>query len=82
MSLGGGSSSSGSGSSANTNTPAVAQVRTYASPYADIRATLQNGTKVTILKELVGEDGEKWTNIAFTQNGEKLEGFIPSSMLK
>lgn len=82
VSLGGGSSSSGSGSSANTNTPAVAQVRTYASPYADIRATLQNGTKVTILKELVGEDGEKWTNIAFTQNGEKLEGFIPSSMLK
>ena len=81
----GSSSSSGSnsaGSNANTNTPAVAEVRTYASPYADIRATLQNGTKVTILKEVTGEDGEKWTNISFTQNDKKMEGYIPSSLIK
>ena len=80
----GSSSSSGNsaGSNANTNTPAVAEVRTYASPYADIRATLQNGTKVTILKEVTGEDGQKWTNIAFTQNDRKLEGYIPSSLIK
>lgn len=77
----GGSTSSG-GSSANTNTPAVAEVRTYASPYADIRATLQNGTKVTILETVTGEDGEKWTKISFTQDGTQLKGYVPSSMLK
>lgn len=81
----GGGSSSGT-STPNTNTPSggtgVAQVRTYASPYADIRATLQNGTKVTILKEVTGEDGANWTKISFTQNDQKLEGYIPSSLLK
>lgn len=76
------SSGSSSGGSANTNTPAVAQVRTYASPYADIRATLQNGTKVTILGTVTGEDGEKWTKISFTQDGTLLKGYVPSSMLK
>ncbi len=76
------SSGSSSGGSANTNTPAVAQVRTYASPYADIRATLQNGTKVTILKTVTGEDGEKWTKISFTQDGTLMKGYVPSSMLK
>lgn len=77
------SNSSGSGSSSsNSNSTAVAQVRSIASPYGDIRATLQNGTKVTILKEKVGEDGQKWTKIAFTQNGEHLEGYVPSSILK
>lgn len=73
-----GSSSSNSGSSSN----AVAQVRSYASPYADIRATLENGTKVAILKQVTGEDGQKWTKISFTQNDQKLEGYIPSSLLK
>lgn len=83
-----GSSSNGSsggasaGGSANTNTPAVAQVRTYASPYADIRATLQNGTKVTIIETVTGEDGEKWTKISFTQDGKVLKGYVPASMLK
>ena len=84
-----GSSSSGSnnsnGSSASNTSSggaAVAQVRTYASPYADIRTTLPNGAKVTILKEVTGEDGQKWTKISFTQNNEKLEGYIPSSILK
>ncbi len=76
------SNGSSSGGSANTNTPAVAQVRTYASPYADIRATLQNGTKVTILKTVTGEDGEKWTKISFTQDGTLMKGYVPSSMLK
>lgn len=73
--------STGTGSS-NTNTPAVAQVRTYASPYADIRATLQNGTKVTILEEVTGEDGQKWTKISFIQDNKTLKGYVPSSMLK
>ncbi len=80
-----GGSSTGSNSN-NSNTSAggnaVAQIRTYASPYADIRATLQNGTKVTILKEVTGEDGQKWTKISFTQDGKKLEGYVPSSLLK
>ena len=79
----GNSSSGGSGTSGGSSGgAAVAQVRTYASPYADIRASLQNGTKVTILKEVTGEDGEKWTKISFTQNNQKLEGYIPSSLLK
>ncbi len=84
-----GSSSSGSnnsngssGSNTSSGGAAVAQVRTYASPYADIRTTLPNGAKVTILKEVTGEDGQKWTKISFTQNNEKLEGYIPSSILK
>ena len=80
-----GSSSSGSSSgssSSGSSSNAVAQVRTYASPYADVRTTLENGTKVTILKEKTGEDGQKWTKISFTQNGEKMEGYIPSSLLK
>ena len=79
----GNSGSGGSGTSGGSSGgAAVAQVRTYASPYADIRASLQNGTKVTILKEVTGEDGEKWTKISFTQNNQKLEGYIPSSLLK
>jgi len=82
-----GSSSSSSGSSSGSsssgsNSGGVAQVRTYASPYADIRATLQNGTKVTLLLEKTGEDGQLWTKISFTQNGTKMEGYIPSSLLK
>lgn len=88
---GSGSSSSGNsssnnsfGSSASTSNSgsAVAQVRTYASPYADIRTTLQHGTKVTILKQKTGEDGQQWTKISFTQNGQEMEGYIPSSLLK
>ena len=82
---GGGSSAPSTppaGSNANTNTPAVAYVRTYASPNGDIRATLQNGTKVTILKEVTGDDGQKWTKISFTQNDQTLEGYVPSSLLK
>lgn len=77
-----GGSSSGSTSSGSSSSGGVAQVRSYASPYADIRATLKNGTKVAIIKEKTGEDGQKWTKISFTQNGEKIEGYIPSSMLK
>ena len=71
-----------SGSNSNNNSSAVAEVRTYASPYADIRATLANGSKVTILKEVTGEDGQKWTKISFTQNDQKIEGYIPSSIIK
>ncbi len=80
----GGSSSLGnsSGSNSNNNSSAVAEVRTYASPYADIRATLANGSKVTILKEVTGEDGQKWTKISFTQDNKKIEGYIPSSIIK
>ena len=82
-----GTGGSSTGSNSNNSNPsaggnAVAQIRTYASPYADIRATLQNGTKVTILKEVTGEDGQKWTKISFTQDGKKLEGYVPSSLLK
>ncbi len=73
-------SASSSGSSGNSN--AVAKVRTIPSPYGDIRATLQNGTKVTILEEVIGEDTEKWSKISFTQDGKTLEGYVPSSMLK
>lgn len=75
------SASSGSSSSENTS-GGVAQVRSYASPYADVRATLENGTKVAIVKEKTGEDGQKWTKISFTQNGEKVQGYVPSSLLK
>lgn len=80
-----GSSSSGSsstGSSSSGSSSAVAQVRSYASPYADIRATLENGTKVAIIKRVTGEDGQEWTKISFTQNGNELEGYVPSSLLK
>ena len=77
-----GSNSSGSSSSGNTASGGVAQVRSYASPYADVRATLENGTKVAIVKEKTGEDGQKWTKISFTQNGEKVQGYVPSSLLK
>lgn len=78
-----GSTSSGSaGSSGSSSSKAVAKVRSIASPFGDIRATLENGTKVTILKEVTGEDGQKWTKIAFTQNGNQLEGYIPSALLK
>lgn len=76
------SGSASSGSSSSGNSSAVAQVRTYASPYADIRATLENGTKVSILKRVTGEDGQEWTKISFTQNGNELEGYVPSSLLK
>jgi len=76
------SGSSSSSSSSSSSGSAVAQVRSYASPHADIRATLENGTKVTILKEKQGEDGQMWTKISFTQNGQKLEGYVPSSLLK
>lgn len=80
----GGSSSGTSAPNANTSSggTGVAQVRTYASPYADIRATLQNGTKVTILEEVTGEDGQKWTKISFIQNDQTLKGYVPSSILK
>ena len=74
-----GSSSSGSSSSGNSSS-AVAQVRTYASPYADIRATLENGTKVSIIKRVTGEDGQQWTKIAFTQNGTTQEGEVTSQL--
>lgn len=80
-----GSSSSGSASgssSSGSSSSAVAQVRSYASPYADIRTTLENGTKVSIIKRVTGEDGQQWTKIAFTQNGQELEGYVPSSLLK
>ncbi|MCI8418441.1 MAG: SH3 domain-containing protein [Lachnospiraceae bacterium] len=60
----------------------VAQVRSYASPYADVRTTLSNGTKVSIIKEVTGEDGEKWTKISFNQDGKRVEGYVPSSILK
>ena len=76
-----GSSSSGSSSSGSSSS-AVAQVRSYASPYADIRATLENGTKVSVIKRVTGEDGQQWTKIAFTQNGQELQGYVPSSLLK
>lgn len=69
-------------SSSSGSKPAVAQVRSYASPYADIRTTLQNGTKVTILKQKTGEDGQQWSKISFTQNGKTMEGYVPSSLLK
>lgn len=76
-------SSSGTNSGSNSNpSSGGAEVRTYASPNADVRATLQNGTKVAIIKEVTGDDGQKWTKISFTQNGETLEGYVPSSMLK
>ncbi len=80
-----GSSSSGSSTSSGSSSGSsggVAQVRSYASPYADVRATLQHGTKVTILKEKTGEDGKSWTKISFTQNGQQMQGYIPSSLLK
>ncbi len=77
-----GSSSSGSSSSTGSSSSAVAQVRSYASPYADIRTTLENGTKVSIIKRVTGEDGQEWTKISFTQNGQNLEGYVPSSILK
>lgn len=84
-----GSTSSGAGNSSGTSSSntssggtGVAQVRTYASPYADIRATLQNGTRVTILEEVTGEDGQKWSKISFTQNDQTLKGYVPSSLLK
>lgn len=76
-----GNSSSGSSSSGSSSN-AVAQVRTYASPYADVRTTLENGTKVIIIKEKTGDDGQMWTKISFTQNGVKMEGYVPSSLLK
>lgn len=80
----GGSSSgnTGSGSSGSSSSGGVAQVMSYASPYADVRTTLANGTKVSIIKEVNGEDGEKWTKISFTQDGKKVEGYVRSSILK
>ena len=81
-SSGGSSGGGGGGSSSGGSSSAVAQVRTYASPYADIRATLENGTKVAIIKKVTGEDGQEWTKISFTQNGSQLEGYVPSSLLK
>ena len=75
-------SGSSGNSSSGSSSGGVAQVRSYASPNADIRATLENGTKVAIIKEKTGDDGQKWTKISFTQNGEKIEGYVPSSLLK
>ncbi|MCI9134163.1 MAG: SH3 domain-containing protein [Lachnospiraceae bacterium] len=60
----------------------IAEVMSYASPYADVRTTLPNGTKVTILKEVTGEDGQKWTKISFEQDGKRVEGYVRSSILK
>ena len=71
-----------SGDSGNSDSGGIAQVLSYASPNADVRATLTNGTKVTILKEVVGEDGEKWSKISFEQNGVQMEGYVRSSVLK
>lgn len=75
-------SSSSSSSSGNSSGSGVAEVMSYASPYADVRTTLANGTKVTIIKEVTGEDGEKWTKISFEQNGKRVEGYVKSSILK
>lgn len=75
-------SGSSGNSSSGSSSGGVAQVRSYASPNADIRATLENGTKVAIIKEKTGDDGQKWIKISFTQNGEKIEGYVPSSLLK
>lgn len=75
-------SGSSGNSSSGSSSGGVAQVRSYASPNADIRATLENGTKVAVIKEKTGDDGQKWTKISFTQNGEKIEGYVPSSLLK
>ena len=77
-----GSGSSGSGNSGSSSSGGVAQVMSYASPYADVRTTLANGTKVSIIKEVNGEDGEKWTKISFTQDGKRVEGYVRSSILK
>ena len=65
-----------------SGTPGVAQVLSYASPNADVRATLPNGTKVSILKEVTGDDGEKWSKIRFTLDGNQVEGYVKSSILK
>ena len=82
LNIGSTGSSSSTSSSSGSSSSAVAQVRSYASPYADIRTTLENGTKVSVIKRVTGEDGQEWTKISFTQNGQKLEGYVPSSILK
>ena len=76
------SNSGSSGNSGSSSSGGVAQVMSYASPYADVRTTLANGTKVSIIKEVNGEDGEKWTKISFTQDGKRVEGYVRSSILK
>lgn len=75
------SNSSNSGNS-NSSAPGVATVYSYASPNADVRTTLPNGTKVSILKEVTGEDGEKWCKIRFEVDNERVEGYVKSSVLK
>ncbi len=79
-----GSSNTGNSgtSSSGTSSSGSAQVLSYASPYADVRTTLPNGAKVTVIKEVVGEDGEKWTKISFTQDGKTVSGYVRSSILK
>ena len=79
---GGGTTTTPSNPTPPSSGGGVAQVRSYASPYADVRTTLSNGTKVSIIKEVTGEDGAKWTKISFEQDGKRVEGYVPSSILK
>lgn len=79
---GGSTSTPSNNTGSNTNSVSVVYVRTYASPNADIRATLENGTKVAVIKRKTGDDGQEWTKISFTQNDATIQGYVPSSSLK
>ena len=57
------------------------RVREKPSDDATIVANLLKGDRVEFRKERIGDDGKKWTKVAFTLNGTRYHGYIRSDLL-
>ena len=83
-----GSSQSSSQSSGNNEdseyryvSATAVRVREKPSDDATIVANLLKGDRVEFRKERIGDDGKKWTKVAFTLNGTRYHGYIRSDLL-
>lgn len=57
-------------------------LRKSASTKSKIIATLPNGTSVTVLKGVIGADGQKWYQIKVKQNGKTLKGYAFAKFIR
>lgn len=82
----GNSTSTSSGSQTSTASSkkirvSAANVRSTASVSGSIKATMVQGSSVSVLSETTGTDGKKWSKISGTYNGKTVEGYIRSDLL-
>lgn len=57
-------------------------LRKSASTKSQIIATLANGTKVTILKQTTGTDGQKWYQVSVKRGSQTLKGYVAARYIR